>query len=67
MTVIYRDRYGYFDVIIPDLVSKYQAMLKPNFFLSVPRLYNKILGGFKAGIDQATGVKAWLIQLANLY
>jgi len=39
-------------------------MLKPTFFPSVPRLYNKIFAKLKAGILLATGVKGWLVHKA---
>lgn len=40
------------------------AELKPSFFPSVPRLYNRIYGLFKAGIGEATGCKKFLINSA---
>jgi long-chain acyl-CoA synthetase len=36
--------------------------LKPNFFPSVPRLYNKIYSALNAKFAEATGCKAWLVQ-----
>ena len=35
--------------------------LKPNFFPSVPRLYNKIYAALNAKFSEATGCKKWLI------
>ena len=40
------------------------AKLKPTFFASVPRLYNRIYGRVMAGIKAATGVKGWLVNKA---
>lgn len=40
------------------------AKLKPTFFASVPRLYNRIYGKVMAGIKAATGVKGWLVNKA---
>lgn len=37
------------------------AKLQPAFFPSVPRLYNRIYGKIKAGVDAATGCKKWLV------
>jgi long-chain acyl-CoA synthetase len=37
------------------------AELKPTFFPSVPRLFNKIYGTIKARMEEATGCKRWLI------
>ena len=48
------------------------GMLAPTLFPSVPRLYNKIYGKIKDGLDGAKGVKGWLAnkavnaKLANL-
>jgi long-chain acyl-CoA synthetase len=64
MSVIYGVRCGYFGGNILDLVSKDLPLLKPTFFPSVPRLYNKIFSKLKANIDLATGVKAWLVKKA---
>jgi len=40
------------------------AMLSPAFFPSVPRLYNRIYGKIKGGMDEATGCKKWLVTQA---
>jgi len=40
------------------------ALLQPALFPSVPRLYNRIYGKIKAGIDAATGCKKWLVDRA---
>lgn len=36
-------------------------MLKPHFFPSVPRLYNRIYGKIKSGMDDKSGCAAWLL------
>jgi long-chain acyl-CoA synthetase len=38
--------------------------LKPTFFISVPRLYNRIYGLIQGNIKNATGVKGWLANKA---
>jgi len=40
------------------------AILKPTFFPSVPRLFNRIHGQIYNGISNASGVKGWLAQTA---
>lgn len=40
------------------------GILKPAFFPSVPRLYNRIYSKLKSGIDEATGCKGWLARSA---
>ena len=37
------------------------AALKPVFFPSVPRLYNKIYGALQARFNALTGCKRWLL------
>lgn len=64
MTIIYGVKCGYFGGDVLKLVGRDLPLLKPTFFPSVPRLYNKIFAKLKAGIDQATGVKAWLVHKA---
>lgn len=39
-------------------------ILKPTFFPSVPRLYNRIYGKIQDSIKAATGMKGWLINSA---
>jgi len=51
MSIIYGVRCGYFGGNVLELVSKDLPMLKPTFFPSVPRLYNKIFAKLKAGIE----------------
>lgn len=64
MTIIYGVKCGYFGGDVLKLVGRDLPLLKPTFFPSVPRLYNKIFAKLKAGIDAATGVKAWLVHKA---
>lgn len=40
------------------------GLLAPTLFPSVPRLYNKIYGKIKDGMNAATGIKAWLVKKA---
>jgi long-chain acyl-CoA synthetase len=40
------------------------AILKPTFFPSVPRLYNRIYGKIKDKFKVATGAKGWLVNKA---
>ena len=40
------------------------GILKPTFFPSVPRLYNKIYGKINDGIQAASGIKGWLARKA---
>lgn len=40
------------------------AILKPNIFVSVPRLFNKFADTIRMGLGQATGVKKWLVDRA---
>ena len=63
-TICYGQRCGYFGGDILKLVPEDLPMLKPTFFPSVPRLYNKIFGKIQAQFAAATGCKAWLINKA---
>ena len=58
---------GYFSGNILKLVSDDLPALKPTFFPSVPRLFNKIYAKLKAGVDAATGCKAALVNRAISY
>jgi len=40
------------------------GILKPTFFASVPRLYNKFYDKITAKLNEATGAKGWLVQKA---
>jgi long-chain acyl-CoA synthetase len=53
-------RIGYFSGDILKLVDDAKA-LKPTLFPSVPRLYTRIYGKIKDGMDAATGCKKWLV------
>lgn len=55
---------GYFGGDVLKLVSDDLPMLKPTFFPSVPRLYNKIYGKIKANVAAAGGPKGWLVNHA---
>ena len=60
LTCMAGSRIGYYQGNALKLTEDCQA-LKPTFFPSVPRLYNKIYGTIKAKFDEATGCKKWLI------
>lgn len=57
-------RCGYFGGNVLKLVSDDLPLLKPTFFPSVPRLYNKIYGTIKGKFAAATGCASWLIKKA---
>lgn len=40
------------------------GILKPTFFASVPRLFNKFYDKINAKLNEATGPKGWLVQKA---
>jgi len=61
LAMTYGVRCGYFGGNILRLVPDDLPMLKPTFFPSVPRLYNKIFGNVKAKFGAATGCKKWLL------
>lgn len=56
-------RCGFFAGDVLKLTEDMQV-LKPTFFPSVPRLYNRIYGKIQDSIKAATGIKAWLINSA---
>merc|ERR1712178_550715 len=56
-------KYGMFNGNVLKLKEDL-AILKPNMFASVPRLFNKFADTIKLGLGQATGVKKWLIDRA---
>jgi long-chain acyl-CoA synthetase len=64
MSIIYGVRCGYFGGDVLKLVPEDLPALKPTFFPSVPRLYNKIFGKLKAGTEALTGIKGWLAKKA---
>jgi len=57
-------RCGYFGGDILKLVGEDLPMLKPTFFPSVPRLYNRIFSQVKGKFAALTGCKKWLIEKA---
>lgn len=61
ITLIYGMRCGFYGGDPLKLVSDDLPALKPTFFPSVPRLYNRIYGKLTDGIKAATGVKKTLI------
>jgi long-chain acyl-CoA synthetase len=54
---------GFFGGDVLKLVSDMQT-LRPTFFISVPRLFNKFYDKVKATLNEATGMKGWLVQKA---
>jgi len=54
---------GFFGGDVLKLTSDMQT-LKPTFFISVPRLFNKFYDKIKAMLNEATGMKGWLVQKA---
>lgn len=46
------------------MVAEDIPVLKPTFFPSVPRLYNRIYGKIQDKFKAATGIKAWLVNKA---
>ena len=60
-------RCGYYSGNVLKLVSDDLPALKPTFFPSVPRLFNKIYAKLKAGVDAATGCKAVIANRAINY
>ena len=54
---------GFFSGDVTKLIEDC-GILKPTFFPSVPRLYNKIHGKISDGINNATGMKGWLAKTA---
>lgn len=45
----------------PTRIADDCSVLRPHFFPSVPRLYNKIYSKIKGTFDSATGCKRWLV------
>jgi long-chain acyl-CoA synthetase len=45
----------------PTRIAEDCSILRPHFFPSVPRLYNKIYSRIKGQFDAATGCKRWLV------
>jgi long-chain acyl-CoA synthetase len=57
-------RVGYFGGDVTKMVAEDLPLLKPTFFPSVPRLYNKIYGKIQDKLKLATGCKAVLVSKA---
>jgi len=62
-SLVYGVRCGFFAGNVLKLTEDV-AILKPTLFPSVPRLYNRIYGKLQAKIQDAQGVKGWLVQKA---
>jgi len=58
-TLIQKLRVGFYTGD-PAKIVEDCSKLQPNFFPSVPRLYNRIYSKLQAGITSATGCKGWL-------
>jgi long-chain acyl-CoA synthetase len=71
-SMIYGVRCGFFGGDVLKMISNDIPTLKPTFFPSVPRLYNRIYGKIKDKVKETTGCKGWLLhraietKLANL-
>lgn len=63
MAVIYRYRIGYYQGD-PSKLTEDCQILKPTFFPSVPRLYNKIYQKLQDAVKNASGVKGCLVNMA---
>lgn len=61
--LIYGMKCGFFSGDVKKLMEDL-SILKPTLFPSVPRLYNRIHSGIKQKLDEATGVKGWLVRKA---
>ena len=61
---VFGSRIGFYGGDPLKLISDDIPALKPTLFPSVPRVYNKVYGKIKAGMAEATGCKAWLINKA---
>lgn len=48
----------------PTRIAEDCNILRPHFFPSVPRLYNRIYSKIKGGFEEATGCKKWLVDKA---
>lgn len=57
-------RCGFFGGNVLEMVSHDMPALKPTFFPSVPRLYNKIYGRIQDKFKATTGCLGWLIKRA---
>jgi long-chain acyl-CoA synthetase len=64
MVLIYGMKCGFYSGDPLKMISDDLPALKPTFFPSVPRLYNRIYGKIKDAFSKATGVKAKLVNSA---
>jgi long-chain acyl-CoA synthetase len=55
---------GFFGGDLLKLTKEDLPALKPTYFISVPRLFNKIFGVIQGNIKAATGCKGWLVNRA---
>ena len=62
-SMAYGMKCGFFGGDVLKLIDDIRV-LKPTFFPSVPRLFNRIYGKITDGMKQATGVKKWLVDKA---
>lgn len=62
--ITFGTRIGFFGGDLTKMTKEDLPALRPTFFISVPRLFNKIYGVIKGNIDAATGVKKWLVNKA---
>ena len=60
---VYGMKCGFFGGNVLKLTED-MAILQPTLFPSVPRLFNRIYGKIKDGINSATGIKGWLVNSA---
>lgn len=63
-TLIYGMRCGFYGGDPLKMVEQDLPLLKPTFFPSVPRLYNRIYGKIKDVFASKTGCAKWLIDKA---
>ena len=61
--ICYGGQYGIYNGDVLKLKDDL-AILKPNIFASVPRLYNKFYDKIKTGVDELTGMKSCLANKA---
>jgi long-chain acyl-CoA synthetase len=61
MSTIFGIQCGFFGGDVLKLTKEDIPVLKPTFFPSVPRLYNRIYGVIQDKLKEATGFKGWLV------
>ena len=64
MACIYGVKVGFFGGDVLKMVAEDIPVLKPTFFPSVPRLFNKIYGKIQDKLNAATGCAAFLVKKA---